>query len=80
MPHLYLHFHGAEGWTYDEEGRDFADVGAALTAALSDARHIIAAEVMEAKPVLLASFIAVCDDDGAEAGRVTFRDALTIDG
>jgi DNA invertase Pin-like site-specific DNA recombinase len=79
IPRFYFHLHNSDGWTHDNEGRE-CEGDAVAGEAFREARKMIAANVLVGASVLLASFIAVDDSDGQEVHRVTFREALTLEG
>ena len=77
MPRFF--FLIADGDVYeDEEGQEHADGDAAMAAALTAARELIAEDVKDGH-ISLRDKIVVSDEHGAVVGTLNFKDALTID-
>jgi DNA invertase Pin-like site-specific DNA recombinase len=79
IPRFYFHLHNGDSWTHDDTGRE-CEIDTVAGAALREAREMITADVLAGAPILLTSLIAVDDGDGREVHRVTFREALTVQG
>jgi hypothetical protein len=75
MARFYLHLCNGDGWTRDGEGMEFRGPAEAAAAALRDVRHLIAADVMDGRPVTMSSFIAIHDESGREVHRVLYADS-----
>ena len=78
MAHYFFNFHD-DTVTLDEEGRDCADVAAALALALRDARSIAADRVSQGR-LDLSDRVEVVDESGNIVGAVTFADAVKVEG
>ena len=78
MPRFFFNIHNGNGLTEDEEGREFADAGAAREEAVKGVRSIIAEEAKEGR-VDLRGRIEVTDEAGGAVLAVPFRDALAFD-
>ena len=77
MPRFF--FLIADGDVYeDEEGQQHADGDAAMVAALTAARELIAEDVKNGH-ISLRDRIVVSDEEGQVVGTLNFKDALKID-
>lgn len=79
MPLFHFHLSNGDGWTYDHEGRTLSSVDEAMANALKEAPALIADAVLNGKPVRLASFISIGDEDGNEIARLTFDRAVELE-
>ena len=73
----FFHLHDASGLTEDHEGRLLGGPESARTAAIADARAIIADDARRGV-VDLRSRIDVTDDAGAPVARIEFAEAVTV--
>jgi hypothetical protein len=80
MPRLFIHLHDGDGWLYDAEGRDLGDTSTVAALVLSEARAVIAADVMAGLPVQAGSFVAADNSEGVEVARVSFGEAFSVVG
>ena len=77
MPRFF--FLIADGDVYeDEEGQQYADGDAAMVAALTAARELMAEDVKNGH-ISLRDRIVVSDEEGQVVGTLNFKDALKID-
>lgn len=79
MPHFHLNLHNAHIDCPDEEGKDFASVGAAREHAVSGIRDFLAHEA-KGGMVDLRGRIDIADDHGSVVLSVPFTEAMTIKG
>jgi hypothetical protein len=77
MPRFYLNIRNGNGFTPDEEGRDFAGAEEARAEAVKGARSLLSAEVEQGQ-LDLRGAIEVTDEQGAHVMSIAFRDALVI--
>ncbi|HEY0012475.1 MAG TPA: Crp/Fnr family transcriptional regulator [Allosphingosinicella sp.] len=75
MPRFFFNIRNGNGFTEDEEGRDFPDVRAARAEALKGVRSIVAEEVKEGR-LDLAGRVEITDEAGASIEAIPFGDAL----
>lgn len=62
----------------DDEGRELADLQAAIKHALKEARQMIAASATEQGKIDLRHYIKVRDRSGAEVHCIEFEDAVSV--
>ena len=79
MAHFYFDLHECGTATLDPEGRDFATLDAARTAAIADARAIMCGEIGEGA-LCLSCYIDISDGAHVHLTRVLFRDAVQVNG
>lgn len=79
MPRYYFHIHNGLGDVEDKEGRELADLDAAQAEAVVGARSLIASEVLEGR-LDLNGFIEVTSGQGHQILRVTYREAVSVEG
>ena len=77
MPRIFFHIHNGDGFTPDEEGREFRSVDAAATEALRDIRSIVSEEVKAGRADLRGR-VELVDESGRLLRVVQFRDAVEI--
>ena len=77
MPRIFFHIHNGDGFTPDEEGRNFDSVDKAATEALRDIRSIVSEEVKHGRADLRGRLDLV-DESGRVLGVVQFRDAVDV--
>jgi len=77
MPRYYFNVHNSIGLVEDEEGRDFADLGAARAAALKGAREVIAGDAAEGI-VDLRGRLDVIDSAGTVVLTLRFTEAVEV--
>jgi hypothetical protein len=75
MTRYFFHLHEDGDVTRDEEGREYASIDAARSAAMRDARSIIAADVERGR-LDLSGRIEVHDSQGQVVLIVTFEEAV----
>ena len=78
MPRFYFHLRN-DVIAEDKEGQDLPDLASARQAAITAARQLAAESVREGR-LHLDHYIEIENEYGAIVARVTFREALTIDG
>jgi hypothetical protein len=77
VPRFYFHVCDGNGLTVDEEGRELKGSKEARSAAVTDARSIMAEEMREGR-LDLASFIEVEDESHVHLFTVTFEEAVSV--
>lgn len=75
MPRYHFNIRNGHGFTPDEEGLELSSHQDARMQAISGARSLISAEVLEGR-LDLCGQIEVTDDDNDEVLTVSFRDAV----
>jgi hypothetical protein len=75
MTRYFFHLHEDGDVTRDEEGREYTSIDAARSAAMRDARSIIAADVERGR-LDLSGRIEVHDGQGQVVLIVTFEEAV----
>ena len=79
MPLYFFHLHECGIDLDDTEGHDFATLEAARTQAITEARSIMAAEVLEGR-LCLACYIDIASASAESLDTVAFRDVLVVTG
>lgn len=79
MAHYFFDLHECGTPTMDPEGRDFATLDDARTAAIADARAIMCGEI-DHGTLCLACYIDVSDEQHVHLIRVLFKDAVEVSG
>ena len=79
MAHFYFDLHECSTVTPDPEGRDFATLDAARTAAITDARAIMCGEI-DGGALCLDCHIDISDENHVHLLRVLFKDAVEVNG
>lgn len=64
--------------TRDDEGRQLDDIEAARRHAVTEARHLMSADVKDRGEINLAHRIEVADETGGTVAVVRFGEAVTI--
>jgi hypothetical protein len=77
MPRFYFHICNGNGFTEDEEGREFPDLEAARSEAVRAARDIMASEVRSGM-LDLSSFIEIEDADHQLTHTLGFEEAVDL--
>jgi hypothetical protein len=77
VPHYYLNLFNGDGAAPDDEGQDFADLGAARAEAIRGIRSLLADE-MGRGVIVLAGRIEIADRNGAVLQTIDFADAVEI--
>ncbi|HEX8572295.1 MAG TPA: hypothetical protein VF759_06050 [Allosphingosinicella sp.] len=77
MPRFYFHVCNGNGFTEDQEGRDFPDLEAARAEAVRTAREIMASEVKRGM-LDLSSFIEIEDSEHQLKYTLGFEDVLDL--
>jgi hypothetical protein len=77
MPRYFLHIHDGETIIPDPDGRDYADLEAALFDAREGAREMLAEKLLKGAE-LDGQRIEIMDADGALVDTVMFADQLNI--
>jgi hypothetical protein len=75
MVRLFFHIHNGDGFTADEEGREFESIEIAHSQALRDIRSIISDEVKHGRADLRGR-VEVADEEGKIVMAVPFADAI----
>ncbi|WP_445192269.1 DUF6894 family protein [Sphingomonas sp. Tas61C01] len=78
MPRFFFHLHDCGNFTPDEEGRELADMDAAVAVALHEARELLAAEIAEGK-LCLGCRIEVVEEHSDRAMIVPFSSTVQIE-
>ena len=77
LPRYYLHVCNGDGFTEDEEGRDFPDLDAARQMAIDGLRGILSEE-MKAGQLNMASFIEIENEDHQLVITVPFAEVVRV--
>jgi CRP-like cAMP-binding protein len=77
MPRFFFNIRNGNGFTPDEEGREFADGAAARAEAVKGVRSMLAEEAKSGR-IDLAGRIEVTDESGGPVAAVAFRDAVQL--
>lgn len=77
MPRYHFNIRNGYGFTPDEEGLELSSDQDARMQAISGARSLMSAEVLEGR-LDLHGRIEVTDDDNDEVLTVSFRDAVDV--
>ena len=77
MPRLYVNFFN-DADVPDEEGQEFADLGAAKLVAIAGARELMAEHIRAGKAVTLSHRIEIADQTGKVLAVLPFRELVTI--
>jgi len=77
VPRYHFNVRNGYGFTADEEGLELSSIQDARMHAISGARSLLSAEVLEGT-LDLSGQIEVTDDTDREVLTVRFRDAVTV--
>lgn len=77
MPRFYFHVYD-DDVALDDEGMEVASAASAMEIAVTGARALACEEVSSGR-LHLSHRIEVADEKGAIVGKVTYRDAVTVE-
>uniref|UniRef100_UPI0037DA03AB DUF6894 family protein n=1 Tax=Sphingomonas nostoxanthinifaciens TaxID=2872652 RepID=UPI0037DA03AB len=77
MPHFYFHVHNSIE-VEDEVGVEHANLDAAVTSGIIDARHLMSDEIKSVGRICLSHYIEICDASGIQMHIVRYGDCVEI--
>jgi hypothetical protein len=79
MPLFFIDLLNGSGSWQDEEGYELPDLAAALEEARDSARHLMASDLKDGRPLGVNRVFRIREEAGAEVASVRFADVIPKD-